>query len=95
MSFISKYKENRDILCGALTELGYSCVKPDGAFYLFVKALEADAMAFCERAKAHELLLCPADDFGYPGYIRISYCVDKDMILRSIPAFKALIEEYK
>ena len=94
-SDISKYKENRDILCGALTELGYSCVKPDGAFYLFVKALEADAMTFCERAKAHELLLCPADDFGYPGYIRISYCVDKDMILRSIPAFRALIDEYK
>jgi len=94
-SDISMYKENRDILYGGLTELGYSCVKPDGAFYLFVKALESDAKAFSNRAKAHELLLCPADDFGYPGYIRISYCVDKDMIVRSMPAFKALIEEYK
>ncbi len=95
VSDVSEYKENRNILYGGLTELGYSCVKPDGAFYLFVKALEPDAKAFSERAKAHELLLCPADDFGYPGYIRISYCVDRDMIVRSMPAFKALIEEYK
>jgi len=94
-SDISKYKENRDILCGGLEEMGYSCVRPDGAFYLFVKALEPDAKAFSERAKAHELLLCPADDFGVSGYVRISYCVDKDMIIRSMPAFKALIEEYK
>ena len=92
---ISKYKENRDILYNGLTELGYTCVKPDGAFYLFVKAQESDSKAFSERGKAHELLLCPADDFGCPGYIRISYCVDKDMIIRSMPAFKALIAEYK
>ncbi len=95
VSDVSKYKENRDILYGGLTEMGYECVKPDGAFYLFVKSLEPDSKAFSERGKAHELLLCPADDFGCPGYIRISYCVDKDMIVRSMPAFKALIAEYK
>ena len=92
---ISKYKENRDLIFGALTELGYDCVKPDGAFYLFVKALESDAKAFSERAKAHELLLVPGDDFGAPGYVRISYCVAKDMIERSIPAFAKLMGEYR
>ena len=94
-SDVSQYKENRDLIYGALSEMGYTCVKPDGAFYLFVKALESDAKAFSERAKAHELLLCPADDFGCPGYIRVSYCVAKDMIDRSLPAFRALIAEYK
>lgn len=94
-SDVSKYKENRDLIYGALTEIGYDCVKPDGAFYLFVKALEPDAKAFSERAKDHELLLVPGDDFGAPGYVRISYCVAKDMIERSIPAFRALMEEYK
>ncbi|MBQ8264239.1 MAG: pyridoxal phosphate-dependent aminotransferase [Oscillospiraceae bacterium] len=92
---VSKYKENRDLLLGALTEMGYSCVKPDGAFYLFMKALEPDAKAFSERAKANELLIVPGDDFGAPGSVRISYCVAKDMIERSLPAFRALMEEYK
>lgn len=92
---ISVYKENRDILCNALTEYGYRVVKPDGAFYLFVKTLEEDSRAFCERAKAHDLLIVAADSFGYPGYARISYCVSTDMIKRSLPAFKALADEYK
>ncbi len=94
-SDISVYKHNRDLLCGALTEYGYTCVKPDGAFYLFVKALEPDADAFCERAKKKELLLVPADSFGCKGYVRISYCVSTKQIENSLPAFKALAEEYK
>ncbi|MGN1002542.1 MAG: pyridoxal phosphate-dependent aminotransferase [Oscillospiraceae bacterium] len=94
-SDISAYKANRDALYGGLTALGYDCVKPDGAFYLFVRSPEPDAMAFSERAKAHELLLVPADDFGTPGYVRIAYCVSRDMIDRSMPAFKTLMEEYK
>mgnify|MGYP003292438588 CR=1 FL=1 len=81
--------------CNLLTEYGYECVKPDGAFYLFVKALEPDAYAFFERAKAHELLVVPCDDFGISGYVRIAYCVDKARVLNSLPAFKALAEEYK
>jgi len=93
-SDISVYKANRDALCGALSEYGYSFVKPDGAFYLFVKALEPDAYAFCERAKKYELLLVPGDDFGVSGYVRISYCVSPEMIRRSLPAFKKLAEEY-
>ncbi len=92
---VSIYKENRDILLENLTEYGYSCVKPDGAFYLFVKALEPDAYAFYERAKKHEILVVPCDDFGVKGYVRIAYCVDKSRIINSLPAFKALAEEYK
>ncbi|MBO5931576.1 MAG: pyridoxal phosphate-dependent aminotransferase, partial [Clostridia bacterium] len=73
---------------------GYEVVKPDGAFYLFVKALEEDAKAFCERAKAFELLLVASDSFGCPGYVRISYCVTTEQIEKSLPAFKALAESY-
>lgn len=91
---ISKYRENRELLYQGLTGYGYSCVYPDGAFYLFVKALEPDAAAFCERAKKYELLLVPSDDFGCPGYVRIAYCVDADMIRRALPAFGALAREY-
>lgn len=92
---ISVYKTNRDLLYSALTEYGFEAVHPDGAFYLFVKALEADANAFCERAKKYELLLVPSDSFGMDGYVRISYCVTTEQIKRSLPAFKALANEYK
>lgn len=94
-SDISIYKKNRDILCDALSEYGYRVVQPDGAFYLFVKAMEEDSRAFCEKAKKYELLLVPGDSFGYPGYIRISYCVSTEMIEKSLPSFKKLAEEYK
>jgi aspartate aminotransferase len=94
-SDISIYKRNRDVLCGALEEYGYTVVRPDGAFYLFVKALEKDAKAFAERAKKYELLVVAGDDFGCEGYVRISYCVSPDMIKRSLPAFKSLAESYK
>ena len=79
----------------ALTEYGYRCIKPDGAFYLFVEALEKDANAFSERAKEYELLLVPADSFGTPGFVRISYCVSTEQIEKALPAFKALAESYK
>lgn len=92
---VSAYKKNRDLLFGALTDYGYEAVPPDGAFYLFVKSPEPDAVAFCERAKKYELLLVPSDDFGCEGYVRISYCVTTEQIEKSLPAFKALIEEYK
>lgn len=94
-SDLSVYDTNRRLLYEALTSYGYSAVRPDGAFYLFVKALEADAVAFCERAKEFELLLVPSDDFGYPGYVRISYCVSTEQIQRSLPAFSALAESYR
>jgi len=94
-SDISIYKKNRDILYSALKEMGYQCARPDGAFYLFVKALEPDAAAFCENAKKHEILLVPGDGFGCPGYVRISYCVRTDQIEASLPAFEKLAAEYK
>ena len=92
---ISIYKRNRDILYSGLASMGYECAKPDGAFYLFVKALEPDAAAFCEKAKKYELLLVPGDGFGCPGYARISYCVRTDQIEDSLPAFEKLAAEYK
>lgn len=93
-SDVSVYEKNRDLLAGALREYGFSCVQPDGAFYLFVKSPEPDANAFCERAKEYNLLLVPGDDFGCSGYVRIAYCVSPDMIRRSLPAFKKLAGEY-
>lgn len=92
---IAEYKKNRDIIYNSLTEMGYTCIRPDGAFYLFVKALEEDANAFCDRAKELGLLIVPGDSFGAPGFCRISYCVSYDMIVRSLPAFKELIASYK
>lgn len=92
---VSVYKANRDRLCSALTEYGYKVIKPDGAFYLFVKSPEPDAKAFSERAKEYELLLVAGDDFGCGGYARISYCVAPEMIERALPAFKKLFESYK
>ena len=90
------YDENRNLLYSSLREMGYECAKPDGAFYLFVKAPNGDANAFSEKAKLeHNLLVVPADGFGCPGYFRLSYCVANDMIRRSLPAFKAMIESYK
>ncbi len=94
-SDISIYDENRKLLYTALTEYGFESVYPDGAFYLFVKALEPDANAFCEKAKQFDLLLVPADSFGCPGYVRIAYCVTTDQIRRSLPAFRKLAEVYK
>ena len=94
-SDLSKYAANRDLIYNGLTELGYECVRPDGAFYLFVKCLEDDANAFCMRARKYDLLLVPSDDFGCPGYVRIAYCVSAETIKNAMSAFKALAESYK
>lgn len=91
---IDAYRENRDIIWGALTEMGYKCVKPDGAFYLFVKSPSGDAYELYERAKKHEILVVPCDDFGVSGYVRIAYCTDKEKLLGSLDGFKAVMEEY-
>ena len=93
MPDLAAYEENRTLLYNALTEMGYSCAKPDGAFYLFVKAPNGDAVAFSEKAKLeHNLLVVPGDGFGCPGYLRLSYCVSNEMIRRSLPAFRAMLE---
>jgi len=91
---VEAYKENRDLLYDNLTAYGYECVKPDGAFYLFVKALEDDAYAFFEKAKKHEILVVPCDDFGVKGYVRIAYCTDRERVVGALPAFEALAKEY-
>lgn len=93
-SDISIYQRNRDLLMKAFNEDGFSVAKPDGAFYLFLRSPEPDAAAFCEKAKQFELLLVPSDSFGFPGYVRISYCVATEMIERSLPAFRALAQSY-
>lgn len=92
---IELYKKNRDLLYEGLTKIGYECFKPQGAFYLFVKTLEEDSDAFCERAKEEDLLIVSATGFGCPGYARISYCVDEDMIKRSFAAFERLYKRYR
>lgn len=94
-SDIAIYETNRNLLYNSLTEYGYNLAKPDGAFYLFLKSPEKDANAFCERAKKYEILIVPGDDFGYEGYVRISYCVKTEMIEKALPYFKKLIEEYR
>ena len=94
VSDLEVYRTNRDLLYNALTEYGFQCFHPDGAFYLFVKAPEEDANTFSLRARNHELLLVPSDSFGCPGYVRIAYCVKTEMIQHSLPAFKALAQEY-
>ncbi|VBB09507.1 aminotransferases class-i pyridoxal-phosphate attachment site [Lucifera butyrica] len=93
-SDIETYKRNRDLLYDGLRTIGYRCVKPQGAFYLFLKALEPDAAAFCEMGKKYDLLMVPGDSFGCPGYVRLSYCVDGEMIRRSLTAFQKLWNEY-
>ena len=93
-SDFSQYKINRDLLTAGLRKIGYECVDPRGAFYLFAKALEPDAKAFCEHAKKYELLLVPSNDFGMTGYFRMAYCVNRDMIGKSMPAFQALWDDY-
>ena len=92
---VEAYAVNREILTHALDELGYEYIEPDGAFYLWIKALEPDAQAFSNKAKEHELLLVPSDSFGVDGWVRAGYCIDKSTIEHSIPAFAALKADYE
>ena len=94
-SDLDVYKENQEIFYQGLTKLGYEVVKPQGAFYLFVKALEEDAKKFSDVAKGYELLIVPSDSFGVEGYVRISYCVSKEQIINSLPIFEKLMNHYK
>ena len=95
-SDMEAYRENRNLLYGQLTSMGYECVKPQGAFYLFVKTPEPDADIFCKKAREkYNLLLVPGDSFGCPGYMRVSYCVSNEMIRRSLPFFEKVMEEYR
>lgn len=94
-SDVDSYAENRRILTEGLDKLGYEYVQPDGAFYLWVRALEPDAQAFSDKAKQHELLLVPSDSFGVGGWVRMSYCIAKKTIEDSMPALAALKADYE
>ena len=92
---LEAYDRNRKTLYEALTSYGYELAKPDGAFYLFIKAPGGDANYFSEVAKKKDLLVVPGDGFGCPGYFRICYCVSYDMIRKSLPVFGELIKEFQ
>ncbi len=92
---VSYYDRNRETLYNALIEDGFTCVKPQGAFYLFMKAPVEDDAAFCEKAKEFHLLLVPGSSFGCPGYVRLAYCVSYETIERSLPKFRELAESYR
>ena len=93
-SDISIYRRNAELLYNGLIEAGFTCNKPQGAFYLFPKCLEDDDYAFCERAKKYDLLLVPGNDFGCSGYFRAAYCIKTETIERSLPLFKKLAKDY-
>lgn len=88
------YRKNRDVLYNGLTEMGYTCIHPDGAFYLFLKALEEDDVHFCEMAKEEKILLAPGSAFGGAGWVRVSYCMQAEKIEKSLMAFDRLYRKY-
>lgn len=92
---LSTYAHNASLLYNGLTAAGFECMRPQGAFYLFPKALEEDDAAFCARAREFDLLLVPGADFGCPGYFRAAYCVRTEMIERALPHFQELRKTYK
>lgn len=91
---VAGYDENRQLLYNGLTALGYDCVYPDGAFYMWVKVPDGDDAAFCTAAKKYNILVVPGKSFAGPGYVRIAYCVSRATIANSMPGFKKLAEEY-
>ncbi|MBO6300294.1 MAG: pyridoxal phosphate-dependent aminotransferase, partial [Lachnospiraceae bacterium] len=95
-SDLSVYETNMNILYKELTELGFTVVKPGGTFYIFPKALEEDAVAFCEKAKKYDLILVPSDSFGVKGYFRMAYCIDTEKVERSLAALREFVnKEYR
>ncbi len=91
-SDLSVYETNMNILYKELTDLGFTCEKPGGTFYMFPKALEEDAVAFSEKAKKYDLILVPSDSFGVKGYFRIAYCIDTEKVERSLDAFRRFVK---
>jgi aspartate aminotransferase len=92
---LKPYRVNRDLLYNHLTEIGFTCVKPGGAFYLFPKCPIEDDLVFIEAAQDLNLLLVPGSGFGMPGYFRLSYCFETEMIKRSLPVFTKLAQQYQ
>lgn len=92
-SDMSVYETNMNLLYQELTELGFACVKPGGTFYIFPKALEEDAVIFCQKALTYDLILVPSDSFGVPGYFRMAYCIDTEKVERSLEALRRFVKE--
>lgn len=90
---LSVYETNMNLIYNELIDLGFTCVKPDGTFYIFPKALEEDSVAFCRKALDYDLILVPADTFGVPGFFRMAYCIDTDKVKRSLPALRKFVQE--
>ncbi len=90
---LTVYETNRNLLYDCLTNLGFTCVKPGGTFYIFPKALEEDAGIFCKKALKYDLILVPGDTFGCPGYFRMAYCIDTEKVERSLPALRRFVKE--
>ena len=90
-SDLSVYETNMELIYAELKRLGFTVVKPGGTFYIFPKALEEDAAAFCEKAKQYDLALVPGDSFGCPGYFRMAYCIDTEKVLRSFSALRDFV----
>lgn len=90
---LSVYETNMNLLYDELCDLGFTCVKPGGTFYIFPKALEKDSVAFCQKALKYDLILVPADTFGAPGFFRMAYCIDTDKVKRSLPALRRFVKE--
>jgi aspartate aminotransferase len=90
---LSVYETNMNLLYDALVALGFEVVRPGGTFYIFPKALEEDAVAFCQKAKDYDLILVPSDNFGVPGYFRMAYCIDTEKVKRSLPVLQRFVEE--
>ena len=94
-SDLSVYQTNMELLYEKLTALGFEVERPGGTFYIFPKALEEDANAFCQKAREFDLLLVPSDSFGVKGYVRLAYCIDTEKVKRSLPAFEKLAAAYR
>lgn len=90
-SDLSVYETNKNILYKEMIDLGFDCIEPGGTFYMFPKAMEEDAIAFCEKAKKYDLILVPSDSFGVPGYFRLAYCIDTEKVERSLEAFRKFV----
>lgn len=90
---MSVYERNMNLLYDELTDLGFECVKPGGTFYIFPKALEEDAVAFCEKAKRYDLIMVPSDSFGCPGHVRLAYCIETEKVERSLEAIRKFVRE--
>ena len=91
-SDLNVYETNMNLIYNELMDLGFTCVRPGGTFYIFPKALEEDAVAFCKKAMKYDLILVPSDSFGVKGYFRMAYCIDTEKVKRSLVALRKFVE---